>query len=435
MSLSPPSEVLLHPRIAVEGSPVARMVAVARSARDTVSLSLHDNLEAAESEWRRFEETADCTVFQSYDWHALWWKHIGAPAGSEPVIIIGREHERVLFILPLAIERGRFARTLQWHAGDLSDYNAPLLAPDFASVVDPTRFAVIFGEVRRLIARDRRFAYDAVVLTKMPDRVGGQANPFMALPTTVHPSGAYAVALTGDWEAFYAEKRSSATRRRDRTKRKRLAGMGEVRFVTPEDAAGIGANFDILVAQKTKQFAAMGVEDLFARPGFRDLFVDLATNLATRGLAHLSRLEVGPVAAATNYGLVFRGRYYHIFASYDSGPASRFGPGVAHLHELMRYAIGRQCTVFDFTIGDEGYKREWADILIALHDHRSAATFMGMLTVAPAAAIAYAKRTIKQNPTLWSWATKVRAYLASFRRKGADCPPASPAPADEAEDA
>ena len=351
MSLSPSSQALLHARVAVEDSPVARMVAVARSARDKISLSLHDSLEAAESEWRRFEETADCTVFQCYDWHALWRKHMGAPAGSQPVVIIGREHDRVLFILPLAIERGRFARTLKWHAGDLSDYNTPLLAPDFASVVDPARFAALFKEIGELIARDRRLAFDAVALTKMPDRVGGQANPFMALSTTVHPSGAYAVALTGDWDGFYAEKRSSATRRRDRTKRKRLAAIGEVRFVTPEDTAGIAANFEMLVEQKTKQFAAMGVEDLFARPGFRDLFVDLATNPATRSLAHLSRLEVGPVAAATNYGLIFRGRYYHIFACYDSGPVSRFGPGVAHLHELMRYAIEHKCGVFDFTIG------------------------------------------------------------------------------------
>jgi CelD/BcsL family acetyltransferase involved in cellulose biosynthesis len=434
MSLSPSSEALLHPRLAAEGSPVARMVAAARSARDKISLSLHDSLEAVEPEWRRFEETADCTVFQSYDWHVLWRKHIGAPAGSQPVVIVGRERDRVLFILPLAVERGRISRALTWHAGDLSDYNAPLLAPDFANIVDADRFVLIFDEVRRLIVRDRRFAHDAVALTKMPDRVGGQANPFMALPTTVHSSGAYAVALTGDWDSFYAGKRSSATRRRDRTKRKRLAGMGDVRFVTPEDPAGIAANFEILVAQKTKQFAAMGVEDLFARPGFRDLFVDLATSPATRGLAHLSRLEVGAVAAATNYGLIFRGRYYHIFASYDSGPVSRFGPGVAHLHELMGYAIRRGCTVFDFTIGDEGYKREWADILITLHDHRSAVTFVGALAVAPAAAIAYAKRTIKQNPTLWSWATKVRTCLASFRDKGANGPLAGSAPADETED-
>ena len=435
MSLSPSSEVLLHPRVAVETSPVARMVAAARSARGRITLSLHDDLESVEAEWRRFEETADCTVFQSYDWHALWRKHIGAPAGSQPVIVFGREHERVLFILPLAIERGRIARTLQWHAGDLSDYNAPLLAPDFANVVDGPRFVQIFDEVRRLIASDRRFAYDAVALDKMPDRVGGQANPFMALPTTVHPSGAYAVALTGDWDSFYSDKRSSATRRRDRTKRKRLADMGELRFVTPTDPADIAANFELLVAQKTKQFRAMGVEDLFARPGFRDLFIDLATGPATRALAHLSRLEVGAVAAATNYGLVFHGRYYHIFASYDAGPVARFGPGVAHLHELMRYAIGRQCNVFDFTIGDEGYKREWADILIALHDHRSAATFTGLLAVAPASAIAYAKRTIKQNPTLWSVATKVRACLAALRRKDVSCPPSGPAPAEEREDA
>ena len=31
-----------------------------------------------------------------------------------------------------------------------------------------------------------------------------------------------------------------------------------------------------------------------------------------------------------------RGRYYHLLASYDDGEVSRFGPGAAHLHDLMQ---------------------------------------------------------------------------------------------------
>ncbi len=75
----------------------------------------------------------------------------------------------------------------------------------------------------------------------------------------------------------------------------------------------------------------------------------------------MSRLDVGPTLAAANYGLIFRGRYYHVLASYDDGPVSRFGPGAAHLHDLMRYAIEHGCNEFDFTIGDEPYKHDWCD--------------------------------------------------------------------------
>jgi CelD/BcsL family acetyltransferase involved in cellulose biosynthesis len=66
---------------------------------------------------------------------------------------------------------------------------------------------------------------------------------------------------------------------------------------------------------------------------------------------HVSRLEVGDAIAAANLGLVFRGCYYHVLASFDDGELSRFGPGVAHLHDLLRHAIEGGCTMFDFTIG------------------------------------------------------------------------------------
>ena len=71
----------------------------------------------------------------------------------------------------------------------------------------------------------------------MPETVGAQPNPMRHLGGTINPSGAYLTHLTGDWETFYAAKRSSSTRRRDRTKRKRLAEFGEVKLINPAGGA------------------------------------------------------------------------------------------------------------------------------------------------------------------------------------------------------
>ena len=67
----------------------------------------------------------------------------------------------------------------------------------------------------------------------MPEAIGEQANPFCALRLTPHVNDAYLTALVGDWETYYAAKRSSATRRTDRKKQRRLAEYGEVRFRPP----------------------------------------------------------------------------------------------------------------------------------------------------------------------------------------------------------
>ena len=42
-----------------------------------IALSVHTDLAALEQEWRQFEQTADCTPFQTFDWLSIWQRHIG----------------------------------------------------------------------------------------------------------------------------------------------------------------------------------------------------------------------------------------------------------------------------------------------------------------------------------------------------------------------
>ena len=70
---------------------------------------------------------------------------------------------------------------------------------------------------------------------------------------------------------------------------------------------------------------------------------------------------------------MFRGTYYLLLAGYDDGDVGRFGPGSLQLLEMFQHAIEqRPASVFDFTIGDEPYKREWCDTEMQLYDHVSA---------------------------------------------------------------
>ena len=66
-----------------------------------------------------------------------------------------------------------------------------------------------------------------------------------------------------------------------------------------------------------------------------------------------------------------------MIASYDDGDVSRFGPGAAHLRDLLSHALARGCRRFDFTIGDERYKLEWSDHTLNLYDHVAPATWRG----------------------------------------------------------
>jgi CelD/BcsL family acetyltransferase involved in cellulose biosynthesis len=396
-------------------APAARDVA--RVVQPAIEFTVHHELGAVEREWRALEQSADCTAFQSFDWLAAWCHHIGPLTGAQPAIVAGRQAGAVLFILPLAVVPGA-VRRLTWLGSDLCDYNGPLLTAACASQLTPERFRGLWREICRRLQSDARTRHDLVELSKMPERVGGpggdeggQANPFMALATNLNPSNAYVTDLFGTWNEYYDAKRSSSTRRRDRSKLKRLGEIGDVRFVTPQDRGEIDRTVDTLIEQKSGSFARMGVANMFDRPGWSAFFAAVATDERTRDLVHVSRLDVGSCWAAINLGLKFRGSYYHVLASYDDGETSRFGAGAAHLRELLRYSVEHGLKHFDFTIGDERYKREWSDRTIMLYDHVAAASVRGL----PASAVVHGhrrlKRFIKQNEALWSVFSRVRAAL------------------------
>src|SRR5262249_17982638 len=134
-------------------------------------------------------------------------------------------------------------------------------------------------------------------------------------------------------------------------------------------------------------------------------------------LVHVSRLQVGDAIVAANVGLRFRDCYYLILSSYDDGELSRFGPGRAHLNELLRYTIERRFRHFDFTVGDEPYKHDWADTELRLYDHLEAVTLRGSLIMATATAFRRTKRLIKQSPILWRVFSKARALAGPLGRR------------------
>jgi len=387
---------------------------------DAISLSVHHDLAAIEQAWRAFEQSADCTPFQTFDWLATWQRHIGALNRVTPAIVIARRGDEILMLLPLAVQPGAFARRLTFLGEELCDYNAPLLAPDFASALEARSFADLWREIHALLQAAPASRHDSIAFEKMPMNVGTQQNPLLGLDVRLNPSGAYETMLGPDWEQFYSAKRSSSTRRRDRTKLKRLGELGEVSFVSPDASAELALTLGALIRQKSKSFARMGVPNIFERPGSVAFFQELATAPRMRALVHLSRLDVGPAWAAVNLGLTFRDCYYHILASYDDGEVSRFGPGAAHLRELLRFAIARGLKRFDFTIGDEPYKRDWCESEQRLYDYSAAATWRGWPSAVVSGSWRRVKRTIKQTAPLWQAVVRVRGTLARLHGKRVD---------------
>jgi len=391
----------------------AQRVPALKAGRLNVELSLHHDLASIEADWRAFEANADCTAFQTFDWLSAWFRNIGVHEASQPAIVIGRYEGTILFLMPFATEGSAGLLKITWLGSFLCNYNGPVLAHDFARRVSSLQFAQIWQDIQALLRQ--RLGHDIVDLEKMPMTIGEQANPFCTMRVTPHVNDAYMTEVGGDWEAYYAAKRSSATRRNDRKKRRRLAEHGETRFITAVTRDEVIRCVDALIDEKRRSYAKLGVANMFERPGYRNFLIDLATGAQSSHLTHVSRVDVGDMTAAANFGLMYRGRYYYILAGYDDGELARFGPGAIQLQDVMRYAAENDCPLFDFTIGDEPYKREWCDVEIGLCDYVSPASGRGALVAVSTMAFRHIKRRIKRNPTAWALVRKARSMLGALR--------------------
>jgi CelD/BcsL family acetyltransferase involved in cellulose biosynthesis/predicted ATP-grasp superfamily ATP-dependent carboligase len=386
-----------------------------RQVPQELSLRIYSDLAAIEDEWRAFEQVADCTAFQTFDWLATWYRHVGQREDVHPAIAVGRFGDGdIAFILPLCVVPERMAKRLCWLGQELGDYNAPLLARDFSRRVTPDRFLAVWRELQDDMQRDPLLRHDWIEFEKMPQKIGAQINPFSYLGVSPNASGVHLTKLGDDWEKFYVAKRSSATRRRDRAKRRHMSEYGEIRFLTAADTDDARRTLETLMDQKSRSLARKGVANIFARPGHREFYLDLASNPKTRHLVHISRVEIGTACAAANLGIVFGDCYYHVLASFVDSDVSHYGPGALHLRELMAHAIKLGLKRFDFTIGDEPYKLEWSDTDLKLHDYTETTSWRGLPVSSSSSLRRRIKRFIKQTPLLWRFASEVRSAIGAL---------------------
>lgn len=396
-----------------------------------INLSIHGRLETVETEWRRFEQEADCTPFQTFDWLQRWQRHIGVRQAVQPVITVGSFADgQTAVILPLGIDRCGGARRLCWLGQDLNDYNAPLIVRDFAQRISAVRFRAFWKELRSRLQREPLFRHDWIELEKMPQLLGEQLNPFFALALATNPSGAHFAEPGGDWKKFYFAKRSSATRRRDRSKRKRMADFGEISFAVDTNPDGAKETIETLMAQKRRLFAHRGIPDMFERAGWREFFLDVAEQASPLSVSppardgkvqmHIGHTQFGAIRGAAHLGVVFRDAYYHVLASYDDGAIAHYGPGALHLRELIANVIGLGLLRFDFTVGDEPYKLEWSDTHIKLGDYVAAATLRGAPALARSITQRRIKRFIKQTPAVWRAVSRLRARIGPLFQRAED---------------
>jgi CelD/BcsL family acetyltransferase involved in cellulose biosynthesis len=370
-------------------------------------VEIFDDMTAAEPHWRRLErENTLTTPYQRFDFLSLWHRHVGSAAGATPFIVIGFDAEDApLLLWPFGRRAFGSLRFVEFLGGKHANFNMALWRRDLAAGID----AKTIHDVLAQLAGHA----DALMLFNQPLTWTGTTNPFALLPNQRAANAGFSGALVTDFDALLRSHTNAAARKKMRKKERALANFGAVRFERAAEPNDIRRVLDAFFKQKSARMQARGIADAFAAPGARR-FIEAAAERHIGGepLIELYALSVDDIIVATMGGIVGGGRFSAMFNSIIQGRFAIESPGEQLILNLVRSCCARGLTTFDLGIGEAHYKNLFCSDAEPLFDNFLPLNAAGRLLTWPAARAAAAKRTVKQNPMLWSLVRVMRRLRA-----------------------
>src|SRR5580704_14923042 len=165
---------------------------------DGARLSVHQSFEECEALWRAAVKTCSCFAFQTFEWQSTWCATIGQAEGVRTYIVhLADSTGRTLLFLPLGIYSRKGLWFLSFLGGIVTDYNVPIIDPQFASEISKSEFSRLWAAILDLLPR-----VDVVWLQRMPHLIDHTRNPMIMLPGARHTENAHAAILPEGLAAF-----------------------------------------------------------------------------------------------------------------------------------------------------------------------------------------------------------------------------------------
>jgi len=299
-------------------------------------------------------KTGRTTPFQTPAWLSPWYRIVAPHIGAEPLFVAVRDRAGApLMLLMLCTRRQGMLRTIEFADGSLSDYNAPLVASHFRPSTQEMR------ELWRQIVAALPPA-DVVRLDKMPAAFAGAPNPMQALAGTRPISiDSWRVALPKT-RAEYDKRLTSTFLKELRRKNRRVEGRGKTSLIHAKDPADALRMFDALARFRTHRFKELGRDNVLVVPALRSFYEAVITEGWSQGFTSLTALEVEGDIVATLFALRHDNAYYLLLSAFRNGEWKSASPGNVILDRMTTHLIESGVGTFDYTIGNESYKRDFA---------------------------------------------------------------------------
>lgn len=374
---------------------------------------LHTALEPVEQTWRGLEHDGVLTAYQRFDWVASIARHLAVAEEAQLLIVELRDPvtARPAMLWPLMLRRRRGHTAIEWLSCGVCDYAAPVMARGLALSYDEANAA--WTDVLAVLPRA-----DLVDITGIRADIAGRFNPLARLaPIVVSPHSTSGMPILGEPETLLERACKPSFVKELRSKQKRLAKKGEIRFVAPETVEEADALFDILLEQRLARFRKLGRFDLLTQPAAVAFYRDATRDGLMGGPMRIFGLKAGDDWIASCTGLIHGGAFHGSLLAIGDDAFRNLSPGLQLIAQTMVWSREQGLDYFDFTVGALSYKSEIGAKSQPLFAIKQALTLKGWLVVRTLQAAASAKAWLEARPELFDRLRAGRQWLRIVAHK------------------
>lgn len=367
-----------------------------------------DRFRALEDEWNDlWLRTRQRQFSHRHVWFRLGWETTGAPRGRRMHVLVVRRQGRAVLIWPLTLRR----RALWWQGR--------ALGPEFTEydpilVQDGDDAPALVAAARRHLAQ----TCPAGLITVQHVREGScVAEAFAADPAVITgetlASPYIDFAGYNGWDGYW-QSRSKNTRNAYTRRWRKFAELGTISFDQVTDPAEIRRLLAWTLAHKVAWMERTGHDNDFIRTAEFAAFLERVVAVHDAGgTMTLLAMRLDGRVVATKLGTLDALRYEGFISSQDP-EFGAYSTGTIVMVESLKWLCERGLK-YDFRIGDEAYKRDWAT-----HD-RPATTYAllnrpaGRLLLQLDAAHQWRRQAVNtvREAVPEAWRSRIKAKLAN----------------------
>ena len=312
---------------------------------------------------------------------------------------------RPVFALALEVTAKGPFRVARFMGGHHANGNFVAADPNWLAKADVAAIRSMLAAIAKA-----RPDIDLIALERLLPDLDGVANPFALLDHFASPNLSLAVDLAGGFDALLSRASGKRKRKKHRSQMRKFDAVGSHSRIEARTADEVDRLLDAFFEMKELRFRKMGIANVFGdeqvRAFFRALFTDALAedkpSFVLHGLEVAGKLRAITGSSRSGKRLICE---FGAIAEDDLGHTS---PGDFLFFDNIQEACETGIQVYDFSVGDEPYKRLWCDIETQQFEVLIPLTLKGRVLALTLRQGAGIKAFIKNSPTIWKLTKMLR---------------------------